>query len=109
MADWLLVGLQLQMTNNIRDLLAALLRHLTVDLHRNFLALLAEDGPTAGRGGKFLVGDMTGPGPIFHSTLQAQQRLAVVRTWTGTDWGPWLTFKPNARSLARPLTGRGWS
>ena len=95
MADWLLVGLQLQMTNNIRDLLAALLRHLTVDLHRNFLALLAEDGATAGRGGKFLVGDMKGPGSIFHST--------------GPDWWPWLTFKPDARSLAGPLTGCGWS
>ena len=70
MADWLLIGLQLEVTNDVRNLLTGLLRQLPVDLHGNFLALLAEDGPTAGRGGKLLMGNMADFGPRFNSGLK---------------------------------------
>ena len=102
MADWLLVGLQLEVTNDVRNLLTGLLRQLPVDLHGNFLALLAEDGPTAGGGGKLMVGNMADSGLRFDCGLQVQQPV-VVRPQT--DLGPWLTFKPNARSRAGSLTG----
>ena len=101
MADRLLVSLQLQMTNNIRDLLAGLVRQLPVNLHGDFLTFLSENGPTPGWGGKLLVGDVVSTGRRFSSILQLQQGLVV----TETDLR--LTFKPNARSLAGLLTGRG--
>ena len=98
MADWLLVSLQLQMTNNIRDLLAGLLRQLPGNRYGDFLTFLSENGPTAGWGGKLLVGDLVGSGGRFSHILQLQQGLVVTETEL------WLAFKPNARSLAGLLT-----
>ena len=105
MADWLLVSLQLQVTNNIRDLLAGLLRQLPVYLVGNFVTFLSENGPTAGRGGQLLVGDVVGPGGRFSCSIQSQQGLVRTQTHPGLGYSGLSSSKPNTRSLAGPLAG----
>ena len=102
MADGVLVSLQLEMTNNVRDLLARLVRQLPVDLDGNFVTFLCEDGPTARGGGELLVGDLLDSGGRFSHSTQLQQGLLVAETGPGPGLG---SLKPNARSLAGSQAG----